>query len=65
MRGIRHTAGSGSKRLPPDAEFPKPVPDKPFEPGDHRASWRVFPHPALMFAVKPLLHSKGTGDAGD
>jgi hypothetical protein len=27
-------------------KFPKPVPDKPFEPGDHRASRRVFPRPA-------------------
>jgi hypothetical protein len=42
MRGIRHTAGSGSQRLPPDAEFPKPLPDKPVGPGDHRASRRVF-----------------------
>jgi hypothetical protein len=46
MRRIRHTAGSGSQRLPPDAEFPKPLPDKPFEPGEHRASRRVFPRPA-------------------
>jgi hypothetical protein len=46
MRGIRHTAGSGRQRLSPYTEFPKLLPDKPFEPSHHRGSRRVFPRPA-------------------
>jgi outer membrane receptor protein involved in Fe transport len=37
-------------------KFPKAVPDKPFEPGDHRASKRVFP--------RPVNDGCGTSDAG-
>jgi hypothetical protein len=32
-------------------KFPKPVPDIPFEPGDHRASRRVFPRPVKKAAA--------------
>jgi hypothetical protein len=44
-------------------KFPKPVPDKPFEPGDHRASRRVFPRPVKepMPDQRPMVMLRGKG----